>query len=85
MLNDKINVLTNLGSIFFVEVSREDGKWDVDDNEGKDRCPNRYVFYQLIAEVVEHRRKVDCVDRSHKPSSETTEQVTTERHALRGR
>ena len=76
-------LFVNLECIFLVEMTRENGERYVYDDEGEDRCPDRYVLDQFVAEVLEHRSKVDRVDWSDEAGAETAEQVTAESYALR--
>jgi len=75
-------VSINLESVFFVKVTCKYGERNVNDDEGKDRCPNCNVVDQLLSKVVEDSRKVDGIDRRNEPGSETTKQVTAEPHTL---
>jgi len=72
-----------LQCILFVEVSCKDSERNVDDYKGEDCRPNGDVLNQLFSEVVEHSGKVDSVDGSNKPGSETSHQVTSKPRALR--
>ena len=69
-----------LECIFFVKVTREYGKWNVNDDKCKDRCPNSNIFDQLLSQVVEYSGEVYRIDRCNKSRSKAAKQVTAKPH-----
>jgi len=67
------NSAINLESIFFVEMAREYGERNVDDNEGEYCGPDCNVFDQLLSKVVEHSGEVNGVDWGKEPGAEAAE------------
>jgi len=71
---------TNLQCIFFVEVSGEYSERNVDDKECKHCRPDCDVVDEFLTQVVEDSVEVDRIDRSDKPGSKASQQVTAELH-----
>jgi len=71
-----------LECVSLVEVARQHGERNVDDDEREDRGPHRYIVDELLSQVVEHRSEVDGVDWSDEASTEPRQQVTSELHSL---